>query len=162
MAAATSASAAPTLPRNVPIPMPARLAKTHAGGAGTTYPSGAGSGGEPLAKFLGYFSLALGATQVLAPRFLGRLIGVGGHPTAMPLFGLREIAAGVGILATDRRAEFLAARVGGDVLDLAALFRAWIDASEADRLRIVSAGIAVAGVTALDVACATAHARDRA
>lgn len=160
MAAADSASAATTLPRNVPVPMPAQLAKTHAGGTGAVYPSGS-AGGDPVAKFLGYFSLGLGATQLLAPRLLGRLIGVGHHPTVMPLFGLREIAAGVGILATGRKAEFLAARVAGDAVDIAALFAAWMDADESDRLRIVSAGLAVAGVTALDIACAAAHARER-
>ncbi|MBX9582241.1 MAG: hypothetical protein K2X87_18210 [Gemmataceae bacterium] len=149
MAAPTTMSVTPTLPRNAPLP-PVR-----------SRPAAAPTGGDPVAKFLGYFSLGLGAAEVLAPRLLGRLIGVGHHPTAMPLFGLREIAAGVGILATGRKAEFLAARVAGDALDLAALFAAWMDASESDRRRIVSAGIAVAGVTAVDIACAAAHARDR-
>lgn len=149
MAAATTASAAQTLPRSTPVPpLRPRTAPT---------PSGA-----PLAKFLGYFSLGLGAAEVLAPRLLGRLIGVGDHPTVMPLFGLREMAAGAGLLAGGNPAPWLAARVAGDALDLAALFAAWMDASEADRLRIVSAGIAVAGVTALDIACCAAHARSRA
>ncbi|MBX9622475.1 MAG: hypothetical protein K2X82_01540 [Gemmataceae bacterium] len=148
MAASTTMSAAPTLPRDVPVPFPERRPMER-------------PGGEPVAKFLGWFSIGLGAAEVLAPRLLGRLIGVG-HPAVMPLFGLREIAAGVGILASGNPAPWLAARVGGDALDIAALFRAWIDADEADRLRIVSAGIAVAGVTAIDIACAAAHARDRA
>lgn len=139
MAAATTMSVTRITPRT--RPEPTRLAD------------------DPLPKFLGWFSIGLGLAEVLAPRALGRLIGAGAeHPTVMTAYGLREIAAGVGILANPSRSgPWLAARVAGDALDIASLFRAWMDANEGDRLRIVSAGIAVAGVTALDVYAANKH-----
>lgn len=138
MAAATTMAVTTTTPRTRPVPT--RLAD------------------DPLPKFLGWFSIGLGLAEVLAPRALGRLIGVGDHPAVMTAYGLREIAAGVGILANPSRSgPWLAARVAGDALDIASLFRAWMDANEGDRLRIVSAGIAVAGVTALDIYAANKH-----
>lgn len=73
------------------------------------------------ANGLGWFSLGLGATQVVAPRWLGRTIGVGDHPALMRTFGMREIIHGVGVLAPDRKAPGVWARVAGDALDLAVL-----------------------------------------
>jgi hypothetical protein len=74
-----------------------------------------------IAKGLGWFSLALGATQLIAPRWLSRQIGVEERPRLMRAFGLREIASGVGVLSQRRPAAGLWARVAGDAMDLAAL-----------------------------------------
>jgi len=106
-----------------------------------------------LVRGLGWFSVGLGLTQLLAPRGLSRLIGVREHPLLMRLFGLRELASGVGILASREPESWLWARVGGDALDLAALGTA-LGSDEVRQGRAALATAAVAGVTALDVACA--------
>src|SRR5688572_17520042 len=58
---------------------------------------------ERLALGLGWFSIGLGVAQLFAPRAISRLAGYGGRHTAvMRLIGLRELACGVGILASRR------------------------------------------------------------
>ncbi|MDQ3875602.1 MAG: hypothetical protein M3322_08685, partial [Actinomycetota bacterium] len=74
-----------------------------------------------LARSLGWFSVALGAVQITAPRGLARFIGLrgrGGQSVVMRAMGAREMAAGVGILSRPRPVAWLAARVAGDALDL--------------------------------------------
>jgi uncharacterized membrane protein len=108
---------------------------------------------QQLARALGWFSIGLGLTQLLAPRGLGRAIGVGQHPVLMPLLGLREIAAGVGILAQPIPTAGVRARVAGDLLDLGLLGAALATARRSERPRVIAATAAVVGVTALDVLC---------
>ncbi|MBS1818280.1 MAG: SRPBCC family protein [Acidobacteria bacterium] len=108
---------------------------------------------EPLSIALGWFSLALGAAELIAPSRMARLIGAPDDESTrntLRAFGAREIGAGIAILAQPDRARWLWSRVGGDALDLAWLGRRMADAnSENDRLGMAAA--AVAGVTALDV-----------
>src|SRR4051812_5790190 len=61
-----------------------------------------GQGETLLADFLGWFSLGLGLTEVVAPRQLARLIGVNHRPFLFRFLGLREIASGIGILTRRR------------------------------------------------------------
>jgi uncharacterized membrane protein len=68
-------------------------------------------------------------------------------------FGLREIAAGLGILMRPRQAGWVWARVGGDAIDLSYLGAQFWD-RKADKAKAVGATAMVAGVTALDVLCA--------
>jgi hypothetical protein len=110
-----------------------------------------------LAKFLGWFSLALGAAEVLAPRRMSRALGVFGRGGLVRGFGLREIASGVGILTSPagsaRRRAFLWSRVFGDALDLLTLGAA---AKNSTRKGMVGAAAAnVAAVSALDVIAAS-------
>lgn len=106
---------------------------------------------ETLTRGLGWFSIGLGLAEVLAPRGLSRLIGVRrNHQTLVRVMGMREIAAGVGILARERPSGWMWARVGGDALDLALLGMAMASPRN-DRGRLTAATAAVAGVTALDV-----------
>jgi uncharacterized membrane protein len=111
---------------------------------------------ERVARGLGWFSVALGGMEVLAPGVLGRTIGAGRSGlgrSVMRMFGLREIAAGVGILTTPRPAKWMTARVAGDVMDLAALVLALPMPST--RLgRWLLATSSVAGVLVLDAKCA--------
>ena len=105
---------------------------------------------DVVAQGLGWFSVALGAAQLAAPRTLARLIGVkedGEHSAAMRAVGAREVATGVGILARPRPAGWLWGRVVGDAIDLALLAKA----DTKDRVRTVAALAAVAGVTVPDV-----------
>jgi uncharacterized membrane protein len=68
--------------------------------------------------------------------------------------GLREIAAGVGILSQRRPTPWMWGRVAGDALDLA-LLGAAMQSDNAQRTRLLSASAAVLGVTALDVYAGT-------
>jgi hypothetical protein len=105
---------------------------------------------ESLTSFLGWFSIGLGLAEALAPHALGKLIGTGSMSRYLPLFGAREIASGIGILANHRRAGWLWSRVGGDAMDLAFLGAA-ANARGADASRLAIAAFAVAGIAALDI-----------
>jgi hypothetical protein len=107
-----------------------------------------------MAGALGWFGIGLGLAEALAPRTMARLTGTEGYERVVFLFGLREIAAGLGILAGNRAPAFwLWARTAGDVLDLA-LLGAAAAANEDARGRIAIAAGAVAGAMAADIACA--------
>lgn len=105
------------------------------------------------ATALGWFSLALGAAELLAPRLLSNRLGLRGRATLMRLYGLREVGAGVGLLSKRNRSAWLWARVAGDALDLATLA-----AARPTRGRALGLA-AVAGVTVLDIASASAASR---
>src|SRR5947207_2715340 len=113
---------------------------------------------ESLATSLGWFSLALGAAEIFAPRALARLIGVKPKPFLLPALGLREITSGLGIFSGRGMAGWLWSRVAGDAMDLALLSAARIS-HDADETRVNAAGVAVLGVTALDLYTAIQHSR---
>jgi uncharacterized membrane protein len=119
---------------------------------GSTY----GGTEEKLASALGWFSIGLGLAEVAAPKQMAKLIGVNDGErthTVLRTYGLREIAAGVGILSQRRPAGWVWGRVAGDMLDLVSLASAFkSDSVKPARLATVSA--AVLGVTALDLVCA--------
>ena len=75
---------------------------------------------DSLARFLGWFSIALGTAELVAPRVLRRVIG-GGNPHLIRLMGARELAHGAGILTSARPTGWVWSRVGGDALDVGAL-----------------------------------------
>ncbi len=108
---------------------------------------------ERLANALGWFSIGLGVAEVAAPGAVARLIGVqddARNHAILRTMGVREIAAGVGILTQPRPAGWLWARVAGDVMDLALLGTA-MTSDDANRPRVAAATAAVLGVTALDI-----------
>jgi uncharacterized membrane protein len=70
-----------------------------------------------------------------------------------PLYGLREVAAGVGILTQPKPAAWLWGRVAGDILDIGTLASA-LSSRDNDRAKVATAMVAVLGVTALDWLCA--------
>lgn len=107
---------------------------------------------QQLARGLGWFSIGLGAAEVFAPKKLGELIGVNNHKTLIRMMGVREIAAGIGVLTEDRPSKSMTARVGGDALDLA-LLGAGLASRNSNKGRVIAATAAVAGVTALDILC---------
>lgn len=107
--------------------------------------------GERLARALGWFSIGLGLSEVLAPKRLGRWLGMERSSGLLRAYGFRELGKGVGILRSrGRDSRWLWARVGGDGLDLATL-GAGMRASNPRRRRVALAVASVAGVTALDV-----------
>jgi hypothetical protein len=108
-----------------------------------------------LARGLGWFSIALGVAEVLAPRALARTLGMDGSEALLRAYGLREIATGVGILAARDPAPWIWGRVGGDALDIATLATGLND-DNPQKQNVGLALAAVAGVTLLDVACVQA------
>jgi hypothetical protein len=102
------------------------------------------------ARGLGWFSIGLGLCELFGGRRLARALGLEGRERLIRLYGLREIATGVGIFVSGERAGWLWARVAGDALDLLTLGAA-LQADNPKRRNAVIAAGNVAAVTALDV-----------
>ena len=86
------------------------------------------------------------------PVRLCRWLGLAGGPWLVRAFGLREIAAGLTVLAKPDSALGPASRVAGDAMDVAVL----AEACRPSNPRSVPAQVALAlvlGVTALDILC---------
>jgi uncharacterized membrane protein len=109
---------------------------------------------DVVTQSLGWFSVGLGCAELFAPRAVARLIGIDEeeHTKLLRTYGLREIAAGVGILTRPKPTYWMWNRVLGDAIDLASLGKA-MRSPEADKTRLSAATLAVAGVMALDVLC---------
>lgn len=108
-----------------------------------------------LIRGLGYFSIALGAAELIAPGFVARLIGVNESPKMLRSCGARELAAGAGILSGRNTTQWLWSRVAGDVVDLSSLGLAM---RKSRRPLLTAAALAaVADVTFLDVKTALAR-----
>lgn len=109
---------------------------------------------DSIARGLGWFSIALGVAELLAPRTVTRSVGLESHSRTAQFFGLREIAAGIGLLTAKDPTPWVWGRVAGDVLDLAGLARGL----RHDNPERANAGLAlgaVAAVTLLDLCCAS-------
>jgi uncharacterized membrane protein len=116
-----------------------------------------GQGSPPrelkLARFLGWFSFALGAPQITRPDLVDRLIGVKDDRESrrwQRIVGVRELVAFVGLVSRPWPTRFVWARVAGDVKDLMLLGRAFQSRNQ-DTTRLTAATASVAGVTALDL-----------
>jgi hypothetical protein len=103
-----------------------------------------------VAVGLGWFSIGLGLAELAAPGKITGWLGVGDHAKLVRSYGLREIAAGVGILTNSRIAPHLWGRVAGDTVDLASLGAA-LRNEDGNRQAIAIAIGAVAGITLLDI-----------
>ena len=118
-------------------------------------------GTSRLATGLGWFSIGFGLAELLAPGTVANIAGVSKkHTRLIRLYGLREIATGVGIFSQRRPSEALWSRVAGDALDLATLGNA-LTSQEAKRGRVAFATASVLGVTALDLMCAQQLSKGR-
>ena len=107
---------------------------------------------DPVTNFLGWFSIGLGLAEVLAPQAVARWIGLDEdeHKTLLRAYGVRELAAGVGILTRPKPTYWMWNRVLGDAVDLGSLRNA-METRGNDRRKLKLAALAVAGVTALDI-----------
>ena len=81
-----------------------------------------------VAKGLGWASLAIGLTEILAPRKLEKTMGIGNTQNTgiLRVLGIREVLQGVDILSHKDPTPGLWARVAGDMLDGALLTAAGI------------------------------------
>jgi hypothetical protein len=102
---------------------------------------------EAVACGLGWFSIALGVTEVLFPKAVAATLDARVSPGVVRMCGAREIVTGIGILLAWKRAPWVWARVAGDAVDIAATRRP-------------AALAALAGVTALDVVTAAQLSRE--
>jgi hypothetical protein len=84
---------------------------------------------------------------LLAPKWVARATGLQGSEQLLRAYGLREIATGVGLLMSANPKPWVMARIAGDGLDLATL------GASNDVGKGIASATAVAGVTAMDVAC---------
>jgi hypothetical protein len=104
--------------------------------------------GRTAARMMGWFSLGLGAAEVLAPKRVTSMLGVSErHAPLVVSYGLREIASGVGVLSDRTPATGMWSRVAGDALDLATLGVA-LRASERRRYVIAAMGFVAAALAA--------------
>ncbi|HYP88208.1 MAG TPA: SRPBCC family protein [Polyangiaceae bacterium] len=128
-----------------------------------THASGNRQRHERQAKALGLFSLALGASELLAPEQVAHLIGVKDNRSSrltLRALGVREILSGLAILAQGgRSAGPLWARVAGDAVDLALMGRGFAS-NPVEPARLAVATAAVLGATALDVYAAASLSRN--
>jgi hypothetical protein len=111
---------------------------------------------DHLTKFLGWFSVGLGVTELVTPGNLSRMLGMD-SPRARTLlrsYGVREVGAGLLTLSVDKKVG-LYARVVGDAVDVVTLV-GLVDRSNRNRGTAKFALAAVLSITALDIFAAKA------
>jgi len=108
-----------------------------------------------VARGLGWFSVGLGLVEALSPGIVTRALGMEGKESLVRGYGVREIVTGIGILRANDPSPWLWGRVAGDALDLATLATG-LGADPERQRNVVLALAAVAGITAVDAACAQA------
>lgn len=105
---------------------------------------------DRVARGLGWFSLALGVAEIVAPGKLARALGLEGRERLLQAYGGREIGAGIWALS-DTPAPAMWARVAGDLVDLATLAAGVRDGDETQRRNAWIAFALVGGITAVDL-----------
>ena len=111
-----------------------------------------------LARCMGWFSIGLGVMELAAPGTLARALGMEGREGLIQGYGAREVATGVALLSASNPTPWMWGRVAGDALDLLTLARGLEDGNPKKR-NVEIAMAAVAGVTAVDMACGAALGR---
>jgi len=106
-----------------------------------------------VARGLGWFSIGLGLSEILAGREIGRTLGMEDRTWLLRAFGVREIASGVTILSQDVPRMGVWSRVFGDALDLATLVAAYRE-DNPKRDNVAVAIGAIAGIAWVDYWCA--------
>lgn len=107
---------------------------------------------DRFGRALGWFSIGLGMTELLAAPRLTRALGVEGRENFVRAMGARELLHGVLCLSTNNDVGAWT-RVGGDMLDLTALAAAYRD-DNPKKGNVAVAIAAVIGCTIADLAAA--------
>src|SRR4051794_1002791 len=104
---------------------------------------------DRLAKALGWFSIGLGLTELIAAERITRALGMEGRENLVRACGAREIGHGILSLSVDKQVG-LWSPVAGDGLDIPPLMTAMRhDNPKRDNVEIALGG--VLGVTLLDI-----------
>jgi hypothetical protein len=106
-----------------------------------------------LAQGLGWFSIGLGLTELAYGGAIARWLGM---PRAAPVihaYGVRELVQGAGILGSRDATPWISARVAGDALDIATVLPG-LETRNPRKHNVLTALVALLGVTAVDVICA--------
>ncbi|MGJ5203164.1 hypothetical protein [Bradyrhizobium sp. HKCCYLR20261] len=107
---------------------------------------------DRLARGLGWFSIALGTLELLAPHRVTNALGMQGREGLVRAYGLRELFTGVMTLSVEKRAGLMS-RVAGDGLDMVTL-ASELRPSNPRAGTVLAAMVMVGGLTALDYMCA--------
>jgi hypothetical protein len=118
----------------------------------STGPSSFGAS-DRMARNLGWFSLGLGALEILAPERITRALGMEGQEGLVRAYGFREVAAGMLSLSIEKKTG-LWSRVAGDGLDIATLMAGLRD-DNPKKGNVAMALMMVGGITLLDLATAS-------
>jgi hypothetical protein len=108
------------------------------------------TGPDRLARALGWFSVGLGVTELVAPGQLARWLGLEDKEGLIRAYGARELASAVPTLTMDKHVG-LAMRIAGDALDLGTLATG-LHRDNPKRNNAAIATALVVGVTLLDLA----------
>ena len=118
------------------------------------------------ARALGWASLAIGVTELAAPKAVESLLGIEDNPQTrgvLRVLGARELGHGLAILSEDQPSTKLAgsvwSRVAGDVLDTALFAKAAVKTKAPARCAVV--GAMLMGIGALDIYYAQRLTRDQ-
>lgn len=122
----------------------------------TVIQSGPGTKGptEHLVRGLGWFSVAIGIAELVAPRRITRALGMEGQEGLVRAYGARELGAARLCLSVDTTVGAWS-RVAGDVVDIVTLLTAFKDGN-AKKRNVGTALLLVAGITLLDLLAAQA------
>ncbi len=113
---------------------------------------------DQMATGLGYFSLTLGAAELIAPGAICRAAGMDGYRGLVRAYGAREVATGLAILASHDATPWVWGRVAGDAIDIATVAAG---AKKITNTRtLISLGV-LAAVTAVDIFCASSLSREK-
>jgi len=110
------------------------------------------SASDRMARNLGWFSLGLGALEILAPERVTRALGMDGQESLVRAYGFREVASGMLSLSAEKQTG-LWSRVAGDGLDIATLMKGLRD-DNPKKGNVAMALMMVGGITLLDIATA--------
>ena len=105
-----------------------------------------------LVNGLGWFSLGLGSTQLIAPGALNRLIGAPDDPHSrfwQRVVGVQELSAATGILGRRQLPAWLWGRTAGDVLHMTMVARTY-GRPGARPVRLTATLVSLAGTLAAD------------
>jgi hypothetical protein len=108
------------------------------------------TGPDRLARAMGWFSVGLGVTELVAPGQLARWLGMEDKEKLIRAYGARELASAVPTLTMDKHVG-LAMRIAGDALDLGTLATG-LSRDNPKRNNVAIATAMVFGVTLLDLA----------
>lgn len=114
-----------------------------------------------IARGLGWISIGLGVTELLAAEGIDRFLGTGEGENAglIRALGVRELAHGIDILSHDDPTPGVWSRVAGDLLDGAMLGLAATESEKPGNVALAAA--LVAPVVLADIAVAMARGTPR-